>query len=102
MVEPLKLPPTTVRTFDLYAEIDNPVPGSIDNWPPKIQDAVYQGLEKLSKTYAAPMAIVASWCEKNYYPRDDTKDFVWCIRAIVSEVIAARKGTTDTKDGVIL
>lgn len=55
-----------MRQFELTAYLTAALPGSLKDWPPNIQDAIYTALEAKAKEVGVPLEIVASHCDIDY------------------------------------
>lgn len=56
----------TVRTFDVKAYLDAPVPGEIADWPANIQDRIFNAIERLERRENIVCTIFHSRCDKDY------------------------------------
>lgn len=86
------IPTSPIRTFELTVGVSGPLEGGLTDWPAMIQDAVMAALARKADEVKLPLAVVASWCDTDFYG-------VWHVYVTASEVIAAHK---DVKQGFLI
>lgn len=84
--------PPRIRIFTLMAEISAPLEGTMNDWPPRIQDGVLAALARKSEQVELPLAIVASWCDSDFHGH-------WYVYVAASEIIGVYN---DAKEGYML
>lgn len=75
-----------VKVWDLLVEINAPLEGKLDDWPPNVQDHIHECVEAKAKELELPLAIVDSCCFIDY--GDTPGDDKYMLQVVVSEVVA--------------
>lgn len=84
-----------IKTFELILEVTGFLEGCIDDWPAKLQDAIYKALEAKSHAVELPLCLIHSRCEVDpgTEPGEKDKFYVHCLASeIVAQDIRALNG----------
>ena len=84
--EPLVSAVQHVRTFELKVPVTGFLEGNINDWPPKIQDAVHEALERMARKVQLPLTITFSKCDTLH--DIDGKVDGWQLIVYASEIVA--------------
>jgi hypothetical protein len=68
--------------------VSGPLEGTIEDWPPNIQDAIYKASERMADKVKLPLKIVYSTCGIDYADEEGKADRFF-LHIILSEIIAA-------------
>jgi hypothetical protein len=71
-----------IRTFEMIVNVSGPLAGELSDWPAKIQDGIYEAMERKAEEVKLPLAVVRSGCEHDV-------DEGYYLRVILSEIITA-------------
>lgn len=82
MIEKVK---TSVRTFEIVQNVSGQLEGELRDWPPNIQDKVWEALDRLSKKERIPVAVVGSEC--GFDINDNGIGGTWYVRVLASEIV---------------
>lgn len=77
-----------IKTFEIIVYIKGWLEGTLDDWPPKIQDTIYEALERKSKEVELPLVIIHSRCDVDQGEAVDGSQDRPYIHIIASEVVA--------------
>ena len=88
MTETLMPSPKPIRTFDLAANVNGWLDGTIDDWPANIQDVLYAALERKAKEVQLPIVIVYSKCEIDPDVPEGSPGHFY-LHVIASEIVIA-------------
>lgn len=83
---------TGIRTFEVIVDVSVPLEGTLDDWPPLIQDGIFSALEAKAHEEQLPLLIVASRCDEDHdVPKGQIGRYF--LHVIASEVVAADERT---------
>lgn len=83
---------TGVRTFEVVVNVSIPLEGTLDDWPPLIQDGIFTALEEKAHEVQLPLLVVASRCDEDHdVPKGRPGRYY--VHVIASEVVAADERT---------
>jgi len=83
------------RTFELVVNVSGELEGEINDWPPKIQDAIYAALEHLGKKHECMVALISSRCDHDI-------ETGWYIHCWASEVVGGIDYASMSKEAIDL